>query len=1256
MAQQQAQPVLQTDSGVTPTPTPTPKPDQIPGEAARLVCDYFGGKPDSTSDVTERNGGLKKSKREGSQSFDAKNFTSDYCRVKSIPNLKIRSLIATLPDPKDSRLDHSFDRYLNAIQRAIDTAGYIFDRYWLPWDKSKIVAPVISSANPQLMQTATRYLQEPGVILYRGKKEKELLLLFLVGETPTGGIHRVAFKNALTQVEQLSGWARSKTNPSGSENALLILGPTFSGSYISLAILLHDWMGEHGPPEVKIITGSATAIDQCDLLKRIDKPGVSFKATVIGTSESRGRLYEYLTKLDDQYELKEKSSSGDKPKLRDGIPPIAIISESGTVYGQQTREQPRQKPHSSKRGKAQPDINCPSSPSSPELPVISFTFPVHLSQLRVEAAKNATARKEVIAAPGASDPNLSLPMREAGSPNSKDSVPLFSPLETVTMELSLREMLATVHRERVRYVALSATDVQDRIFLVREIRKHCPNVTIFIRDNDLLYLHYESNFDFQGVQVISSYPLFGLNQLWTYPFAKDHRRLQFSTHSSQGVYNATLELLGEQDQMLEYGMPFHIYKKGESRRPALWLGVVGRNGIWPVKAIEIEDTPGGYTLSIPANSDSSQEHPYDHWLGLSGNYGSSTGIGLLLLIGALCLFLPLVFLAQLILSWSRSKEDGSEPDRWREGRSKLSRAVIERILEIEREIKGGNVRTSYLPFTWIRRGWLGRTFGDEEFYCYRMGRRIYLMLCSVSLLTTSLLIFGVTTLLAWTPIRGGAPKSLWNRSLALGVLAGALLLIASVAFLTLMTLLIKWLVRGRRHFRRHVGALLALGVGGVMITFIAWGLYGIFRTDPREEVFFFLRATELSSGVSILLPGLLIGLAAFLSFFTALRRLNLGERMSCLRGPGQRRGEGPQFLRFDHERARSFSGVKALEDQVKEMIVCGAFGVPGVTIVSALIIAVYYVAFFRYFIPTVDGYWFDQFFKLAFCVTPMLLIWALMRFFWLWVATSRLLRRLSWHPLIASYAAGHTEDPRFASLPPVDLTSRAPTYTALSLSVRQARSFCNSLKLPPEQAETEEQVKGLVEVAESKLSLALHADARDDWQEALQNRRDSQAALAELTESVTGLLEDSWRTGGGEGEVWQDEGKFFLITHLVAFLQHVFAHLQNLVGLVTMGLLLILLATISYPFQPRQPLLIFSWVAILFSVVVTLFIFAKLSTDKTLSLLAGTTPGKLSVTRDLVTRMLIHGAVPVIALLGVQFPETVRQIVTWLNGFAGKGN
>jgi hypothetical protein len=94
----------------------------------------------------------------------------------------------------------------------------------------------------------------------------------------------------------------------------------------------------------------------------------------------------------------------------------------------------------------------------------------------------------------------------------------------------------------------------------------------------------------------------------------------------------------------------------------------------------------------------------------------------------------------------------------------------------------------------------------------------------------------------------------------------------------------------------------------------------------------------------------------------------------------------------------------------------------------------------------------------------------------------------------------------------------------------------------------------------------------------------------------------------------------------------------------------------SYPFQPAQPLRLFSWVGILTSVAVTIYVSVKISRDKTLSMFAGTTPGRLNVTRDFVARVMISGAIPLIAMLGVQFPDAVRRIITWLSGvFEGKG-
>ena len=1020
----------------------------------------------------------------------------------------------------------------------------------------------------------------------------------------------------------------SRETKEATERELRIISPSFSGSTDSLATLLRAWIHDYiTPPKVRIVSGSATSINKNDLLEKIGWEVVRFQTTVVHVEEANDKFYKYLSGLDPQ-------------SKRDNDPHIALLSETSTGHGQTVR-------------------------SESEDMFLSLTFPLHISQLRVEAERQRRSRDEAANTLVARDSGLALPMREAGSPASKDIVPLFSPVETVTMELALDGALSAIHRERIRYVGVMSTDVQDRIFLVREIRKHCPNAMIFIQTDDLLYLHSESNLDFQGALVISSYPLFGLNQLWTYPFTGGKSRLQFSTYTAQGVYNATLALLNKEgqtpedriieDRMLEYGFPLKQYKDGENRYPALWLGIIGRNGIWPVKTFDIgtlkitkqswvdlkeslksksvppdvfeklgaitdqefngeeqflnklkemigdsqtdqfkelflQHARNSYTLAVKHKASRSQSDEQKKFLlGLSGNYWSPTGIGILLLVGGICLFLPLVFLIQSILYWGRSKVDKANPDQWREGQASLGRAIIDRILGLEREITEGNVRTSLRRlFAWVRRGWPGQVFGDEEFYCYRPDRRVYLMSCCVSLVTVTLFISSVAMLPVWirgeVAIRGetmyemmkvpslgnisGAllmltawirwavakdafkkcggrtkmrsnscgirirglsyllarflrslwPSSFWlagsivrrmmsgrghfrwrigawltlgvvvamiafvirwDKDLALGVIAVMILAIALAAFFWLAGSLIHWMIRGRPHFHGRIGVFMSLVVGAAMIMFVGLGLYNVFCSfEKPERVFFFLRATELSSGVSVLLPALLIGLATFLSFFAALRRLNLAERMPCLRGPQQRSGDAPQFLRFDHEGAKSFQGSKVLEDRVKEMIVCRIIELPGAMQAAFVILILYWVLFLHYFIPSVDGRWFDWFFRLGFYVAPMLLAWAFLRFVWLWAALRRLLRRLAWHPLISQYAAERSEESRFASLPPVDLMTHTPTYTALSASAQQARSFYNALKLPPKQAETGERIRRLVEKAETKLSLAFNFDAQ----------------------------------------------------------------------------------------------------------------------------------------------------------------------------------
>lgn len=129
----------------------------------------------------------------------------------------IEFLIATVPDPIDSRLPNFFDSFAESIGSAAEAAHYTLDSFALPW----MEANDGDQKRPPLWRQ-TLYDSVPGLILFRNPHELELLLIFLVGETPTTGIHKQAMFSALDQMAQfypLGSSARGTTSklPSGQE-------------------------------------------------------------------------------------------------------------------------------------------------------------------------------------------------------------------------------------------------------------------------------------------------------------------------------------------------------------------------------------------------------------------------------------------------------------------------------------------------------------------------------------------------------------------------------------------------------------------------------------------------------------------------------------------------------------------------------------------------------------------------------------------------------------------------------------------------------------------------------------------------------------------------------------------------------------------------------------------------------------------------------------------------------------------------------
>ncbi len=1238
-----------TAQSVAASRTPGPERDG----AARLLCDFFGIKPAKPD-----------------------NERGDYCLLLAGRNPKgyhIEHMIATIPDPRDSRLDYFFDRNLDAMQRAVEVTGYVLDRNRLPWGRS------MSSQQLTAYQMRRAYLREPGIILFRNIKpdDRRLLLLFLVGETPTTGIHKDAFNNALDQILRLHEAGISQPSEDGSWK-IRVLGPSFSGSATSLSLSIKELFNQRprsARVKVQIISGSATAINKNDILCLTgNNANVTFNTTVPLDSDVQKAFFAYLR---------------DIGAIKEGVdePQIAILTEGNTSYGQKSK--PKQTDtenlEKTKRIKNQMksellDVESPcfseqnQDKDSVDVNVLSLTFPLHISKLRNEVSKTRTSAK-----PDVSDSALSpthetsLPLNEGS--DARDVIPLFSPLETASTELILREILSAIHREPIRYIGLVATDVQDQIFLVRELRKHCPNAVIFMFSGDLLYLHSEANLDFQGSLVISPYPLFNLNQYWSYPFNGYKGRLQFSSHGAEGVYNALLALMDEPERMVEYGRPFdtgrHSGADSESHfhHPVYWLGIVGRNSIWPVKIIgpdeeqkipreklnegidKLQQDAAQVSGTYPIPPKPETTNGQNRLVRVSHSDHSSLITGILLLIGLLCLFPVVVLLLQMVRELLNEQSH-----KW------PFRLLGKRFYFFKLT---GDIHQWLNSLKLLNRTWVGRTFSVDEKYCYNFDRRVYLFSCCVSLLIISLVCTVTALLPEWIRLEKNPlwDHSIWARAAAYTVFALTLLILFSVLPWLLLSIL-DWVRQPYVGLRSRSMAFFSLLIAMVMLLLacIALGsmvISAYTKKTALESLFFFLRATDFRSGVSILLPWIFLSLAFFLAIFSALRRLELAEKMYFLKDQTKEPPSFDPYLNFARE---SFAGLKTIEDKVKALVIGRIFSVNGAYLMIIIVGIPYYHRFIDHHIPSIEGQWIDWFFKMGFYLIPLLLGWTFLRFCWLSLALRQLLKRLEWHPLFNTPIDTNS----LQLMPKVNLMSPTPTYTAMSASITHAKEFFRLLDDTKKQERvsiwpnrTQKNIWFEIDEAEELLQQAIQAESEGRWRASLKPRRDTQQAISAASHEIADWMEARWTEIGDDSAKYPDlvrQGRVFMIGHVASFLQYILVHLQNMAGLVTVGLILMLLAATSYPFQPREPLLLFSWVSMLVVAAVTLFIFIQLNRDRVLSLLSGTTPGTFNLSGDLVYRVLIHGIVPIIALLGAQFPEAVQNILSWLNIFQGKGN
>jgi hypothetical protein len=485
--------------------------------------------------------------------------------------LKLTAMVAAVPDPIHTHLGLSFDRTIDAIQAAAAEVSFFPYVNALPWPPPH--AEQVSSQS----EASSQY-EYPGILLFRKARAKsvsaretdvldEYLAVFLVPELPSSGMDQLTFLSAVRIMNKI---APDSLHP------LLLLGPNFSGSVPLLpsleAAITAELTADTKPQPralnaqptacIKAVSGSVTNAENPFTDDNSAPCGSSFRS--LQTSD--GNAIQFLAR-------RLQASNGYCPG------DIAILSEEGTKYGNLSEA---------------PAVSSTASRSTActqRDKLIYLHFPREIAKLR-------NASVALLSAPGQKDQGSSaktdvLPLNwQDAHPFVKDDVRNYGEQTAVSEETVLASLASLIRSQGIKTLGIFATDPMDTAFLIHSFRQSSPDVRIFIRDPDLLYLRTPDVGSLNGILAINNFPLIPQNQFWSKPDSGAPRHLvSFPSAGQEAVYNASLALLGpklahaqpqnEKQYLLDGEWPGGIQPASKDSQP-LWLAVTGTAGYYPL--------------------------------------------------------------------------------------------------------------------------------------------------------------------------------------------------------------------------------------------------------------------------------------------------------------------------------------------------------------------------------------------------------------------------------------------------------------------------------------------------------------------------------------------------------------------------------------------------------------------------------------------------------------------------------------------------
>jgi hypothetical protein len=568
---------------------------------------------------------------------DSQELTGTFQKLTPHPRDDVHFAIAILPDPLHTRLALQFDRGIEAIQEAAERRGYDFDRAIFPWDRA--TGPQSDDVDKRREAAEVQKAREeyPGLLIFRGISEDATknpisfpapLFVFVVGESPTSGIRKKQFQNAIAIMKKIR--EGNNTEPTGEDppapsRPLLILGPSTSGSLRSLKREL----SLVGNTPTFVYSGDITDATSISDFTKLIGPSIHFASFQENDDYIRDRFIQFACR--DGYRTDE----------------IATLSEGDTAYGSGVQNK------SDSDGLAKP-ATSPDEQCS-EAQIVRLRFPREISYFR-SAYQNQTASQRT------SSTEIPVPQAAAVALNPEEigtdddaALPYAGAQTPASQEAVMLGIISELNKHHTKFTIIYASDPLDQVFLARYLRTKYPRGRVVVTDPDLLLLGQEDS-SLRGVLGISIYPIVpGMNDTFcsfqpsgppqnstssngsqdsssgktSVPPHRHDDRL-FVSSSSIGVFNAMLALVAESDNAdsrttdsekesdkipspplvraapyAEYATPVvhmlgnppetPLWRGYEPKdyfcygRPLVWLMMLSQDGYWPVVGLSDED-------------------------------------------------------------------------------------------------------------------------------------------------------------------------------------------------------------------------------------------------------------------------------------------------------------------------------------------------------------------------------------------------------------------------------------------------------------------------------------------------------------------------------------------------------------------------------------------------------------------------------------------------------------------------------------------